>query len=95
MWRIYSPNSLGVRIGTTRQRLNAALTAAKKSRQFSFKIQNVEYLYQEELDEELRNARENLAASYTFSNAVEPLFLKRKAFDHEKETRVVVTTRLA
>ena len=90
MWRIYSPNGLGVRVGTTRQRLHTALSAAKESRKINFKIQNVEYLYQEELDDELQRAKDNLAANYTFANAVEPLFLKRKAFDHEKEARVVV-----
>lgn len=90
MWRIYSSNGLGVRIGTTRQRLHAALSVAKVSQKINFKIQNVEYLYQEELDVELKKAKDSLAANYTFANAVEPLFLKRKAFDHEQETRVLV-----
>ena len=90
MWRIYSPHGLGVRIGTTRQRLHAALTAEKERRRITFKIQNVEYLFQEALDAELQKAKANLTANYTFSNAVEPLFLKRKAFDHERETRAVI-----
>jgi Protein of unknown function (DUF2971) len=90
MWRIYSPHGLGVRIGTTRQRLQAALAAEKQRRKITFKIQNVEYLYQEALDAELQKAKANLTANYTFANAVEPLFFKRKAFDHERETRAVV-----
>jgi hypothetical protein len=91
MWRIYSPNGLGVRIGTTRQRLQEALTEAK-SRQpdLRFKIKNVEYLYQEELDFKLDDVRKSLLDNYTFSNAIEPLLLKRKAFDHERETRAVL-----
>lgn len=90
MWRIYSPNGLGVRIATTRQRLTQALQLAKKDKIFSFTIQNVEYLFQEELDFELGKARDRLAAARTFGNATAPLFLKRKAFDHEREARVVI-----
>jgi hypothetical protein len=90
MWRIYSPAGLGVRIGTTRQRLNRTLTAAKANHNFNFRVQNVEYLSQGELDAELRRAKRDLAKEYTFENATEPLFLKRLAFDHEQEARVVV-----
>lgn len=90
MWRIYSPHGLGVRIGTTRQRLQRALAEAKEHTDINFRIKNVKYLYQNELDEELLKARRNLATNDTFQNATEPLFLKRKAFDHEREARVVV-----
>lgn len=90
MWRIYSPHGLGVRIGTTRPRLQRALTKAKELRPIRFRIQNVEYLFQEELDFELRSVRDKLEKKYTFNNATKPLVLKRKAFDHERETRVVV-----
>jgi len=90
MWRIYSPNGLGVRIATTRQRLTQALELEKKNKTFSFRIQNVEYLFQEELDFELDNVKKRLVAQRTFANAAAPLFLKRKAFDHEREARVVI-----
>jgi hypothetical protein len=90
MWRIYSPHSLGVRIGTTKQLLQSALEEEKRRRKLDFKIQNVDYKYQEELDFELAGARDRLASNYSFKNAAAPLFLKRKAFDHERETRVVV-----
>lgn len=90
MWRIYSPAGLGVRIGTTRQRLHRALTSLKETQGINFRIQNVEYLFQEELDDELRKARDELAERYSFTNATEPLFYKRKAFDHEREARVVI-----
>ena len=93
MWRIYSPNGLGVRIGTTRQRLHSALAAAKGKDKINYRIQNVEYLYQEDLDDRLQDARSSLKANYTFTNAAQSLFLKRKAFDHERETRVVVYDR--
>ena len=90
MWRIYSPTGLGVRVGTIRQRVRRVLAAAEKNHQFNFRIKNVEYLSQAELDGELKRARNVLAEKYTFKNATEPLFLKRKAFDHEQEARVVI-----
>jgi hypothetical protein len=80
-----------VRIGTTKQRLKRVLDAAKAKKLIdAFRIENVEYMYEEELQFKLRDVRDKLAKSYTFSNAAEPLFKKRKAFDHERECRVVV-----
>lgn len=92
MWRIYSPHGLGVRIGTTRQRLKVALDKAKKNRELAnYKIQNVEYVYQEELDFNLKDITTLLEKNCSFSNASKSLFLKRKAFDHERETRLVLS----
>ena len=91
MWRIYSPHCLGVRIGTTKQRLQRVLEKAKAKKLIgAFRIQNVEYLYEGELQLKLQDIRSRLASSYTFSNAAEPLFKKRKAFDHERECRVLL-----
>jgi len=91
MWRIYSPHCLGVRIGTTKQRLQQVLEEAKDRKKIgAFKIQNVEYLYEEELQFEMREIRGRLEKSAMFSDVTESLFKKRKAFDHEKECRVVV-----
>ena len=91
LWRIYSPQGLGVRIGTTKQRLQRVLTAAKEQKQIgTFKIQDVDYLREKDLDVKLREIRDRLASSYTFANAAEALFKKRMAFEHEQETRVVI-----
>jgi hypothetical protein len=91
MWRIYSPHAHGVRLGTTRHLLEQALSEAEKENdKLRFKIKKVEYLYQKALDSKLDEVCASLKESYTFSNAIQPLFLKRQAFEHEKETRVVV-----
>jgi Protein of unknown function (DUF2971) len=90
MWRIYSPNNLGVRIGTTIERLQAAMDIAKLQQKISFKIQNVKYLYQEELVFERIDLEKKMKEKPSFRNVIAPLFLKRNAFDHERETRVVV-----
>jgi hypothetical protein len=90
MWRIYSTNSLGVRIGTTHTQLEAALSQAKASQGISFKIQKVKYVYQEELDFELQRIEKSLKSRHSVSTAMSQLFLKRRAFSHESETRAVI-----
>lgn len=95
MWRIYSSNSLGVRIGTTHAQLEAILSQAKAPQGISFKIQKVKYLYQEELDFELQRIEKSLRAKHSVSTAMSQLFLKRRAFSHESETRAVIYTSTA
>jgi hypothetical protein len=73
MWRIYSPHGLGVRIATTRLRLQRALTAAVSTQQLTFQIQNVEYLAQKELEEKLSCARAGFAKDKSFINATTEL----------------------
>jgi hypothetical protein len=92
MWRIYSPHGLGVRIATTRQRLRRILQAAVDSRRsiLSFAILNVEYHTQTEIDARLDEARKNLQTAFNIDSLMQPLFVKRKAFDHEHEARVVI-----
>lgn len=93
MWRIYSPNNLGVRLGTTRPLLRTVLSEAQKVHGIRFKIQNVKYMYQEELEFALRDVATALNAKYTVQKAIEPLFMKRNAFHHEYEVRAVVYDR--
>lgn len=93
MWRIYSTNGLGVRIGTTHAQLEVALSEAKEMQGINFKIQRVKYLYQEELDYELRKIETALKSKHAVSTAMSQLFLKRRAFSHESETRAVVYAR--
>jgi hypothetical protein len=90
MWRIYSPHSLGVRIATTRQRLKHAIVAARDHRSLSFAILDVEYLKQEVLTKRLDQIRQNFKREFSPPLAMEPLFMKRLAFDHERETRAVI-----
>lgn len=93
MWRIYSPNNLGVRLGTTRQLLREALKEAQKAQKIRFKIQNVKYMFQEELQFARQDVATALNENYTVRKAIEPLFMKRNAFHHEYEVRAVVYDR--
>lgn len=91
MWRIYSPHSLGVRISTTRERLQQAIAAARSiNPNLSYAILDVEYLKQEEITQRLEKIHQDLKNSFSPSLAMESLFMKRLAFDHERETRAVI-----
>jgi hypothetical protein len=92
MWRIYSPHGLGVRLATTQQRLEKILEGAVASRypNLSYAVLNVEYLWQHEIDARLDEARKELQTAFNLESLMQPLFFKRKAFDHERETRVVI-----
>ncbi len=90
MWRIYSPNGLGVRIATTRQRVQRSLAEVRKTREINYAILNIEYLTQDETDARFIKARNQLRADCSVESAIEPLSFKRLAFDHEREARVVI-----
>ena len=90
MWRIYSPHCLGVRIATTRQRLQQAIVAAGNTRKLSYSILDVDYLKQEELTRRLETIRQEFKKQFSPPTAMNPLFMKRLAFDHERETRAVI-----
>lgn len=86
MWRIYSPNNLGVRIGTTVNRLKAELDASK----LRYKIMNIKYKTTQDLRASLVQLEQKRKEKPSFLTTVAPLFLKRIAFDHERETRAVI-----
>lgn len=86
MWRIYSPNNLGVRISTTLNRLKAELNASG----LHYKIMNIKYKTMQDLRESLVQLEQKRKEKPSFSTTVAPLFIKRIAFDHERETRAVI-----
>lgn len=91
MWRIYSPSTLGVRIRTTRERLGAALRDEQdKQPDFRWHLQDVRYVFQDDLESKLGAIAASLGERYRFKDAVAPLFLKRRAFKHEHEVRAAV-----
>jgi hypothetical protein len=90
MWRIYSQDKLGVRIRTTESKLKSALVALASQKDLGFKIAPVRYV--NEIVHVVRDQRSLLEAArkLTFARASSHLFLKRPAFEHEAETRVLV-----
>lgn len=90
MWRIYSPDKLGVRIRTTEKKLIVALGEATKKQDMGFRTAKVKYLNPLEYLVHARRIRDGLKTKATFVRASAQLFFKRTAFSHEAETRVVV-----
>ena len=91
MWRIYSPNHLGVRVSTSTKKLKAALKAACAAHKgMKYRLAEVEYLTQYDLNAKAKSLQGELTKQFDVSNAANLLFMKRNAFTHESEYRVVL-----
>jgi hypothetical protein len=90
MWRIYSPDHLGVRISTSTRKLRQALAPELTRRGHKLRLENVGYLSPHELRSKVSTIRKELAAEFDVQRAMDALFLKREAFDHESECRAVI-----
>ena len=91
MWRIYSPNQYGVRVKVRRRTLVAQLDDAKRQKEFKFRrIGPVKYRKQSEIDSKLKELVHQLSNNYVPKDAFDSLMIKRIAFKHEAETRVLL-----
>lgn len=90
MWRIYSPNHLGVRISTSTRKLKAALAAGARSMGGLLRLGDVEYKNQHDVNLEMRAIRSELQTKFSANRAMDALFIKRQAFDHEAEYRAIL-----
>lgn len=92
MWKIYCGEEAGVRIGTTMARLRTALKSARMRGEVKYGVKRVRYprtmaSYRKQIDA----AQERFRKDPTLTKAVDTLFLKRKAYRHECETRAVIS----
>lgn len=88
MWRIYSPDNHGIRIKTTvRKLLSSLYHGGAHKPDMSCVVGKVQYLSQTKLNHFANNIYSNgsLKKEYLFKS----LLVKRKAFSHEKEVRVL------
>jgi hypothetical protein len=92
MWRIYSPNRLGVRLRTSQGKLEQLLEAALTTR-YRFILLDVEYCKTSELEARLRKLAKRLGRLLLADEAAKALAWKRTAFAHEAEVRAVVCDR--
>lgn len=91
MWRIYSPDRTGIRISTSTKLLRSAVAAEAALAGFDYIERGVEYLPPVRLRSRISALKKKLANSSSDSLASDCLFLKREAFDHEHEYRVVLS----
>ena len=90
MWRIYSPNHLGVRISTSTKLLRQAISPAVKELGATIRYDKVDYLSQYDINKRLREIQADLNSGFSVERATDALLLKREAFDHEAEFRAVL-----
>ena len=87
MWRIYSPDKLGVRIRVSASRLKDSLKAAATDQGFRHRVETVKYLNQlEELAYASPPITHDPESQQSFKDASDYLFRKRLAFAHEEES---------
>lgn len=87
MWRIYSHNGMGVRVSTTNLKLSSALKESAKLKNYQFRVAEVSYFGQESLDWKAKKIAQDLNEEFKISRAIDALYMKRQAFEHEKEWR--------
>lgn len=90
MWRIYSQNNLGVRLSTSTRKLKQALLSEANKRQYTLRLQEVDYLSRHDMESRINKIKKGLLDGCDPSLALDALFLKRSAFDHESELRVAL-----
>lgn len=90
MWRIYSPHHMGVRIATSTRKLRLAIRSKAEARGYKSALSAVRYLSQHNLEREARVIAKSLESDFKMSEAVQLLYMKREAFQHESEWRATV-----
>lgn len=93
MWRIYSPNMLGVRVRTTVSKLEAAMTVfTKNNKGYKRRLSVVEYLPPLKYKSEAKKIGSVLEDKELASASLgaDLLCLKRSAYIHEREVRAII-----
>lgn len=89
MWRIYSPDKKGIRIRTTTDRLLDSLLMANVDKAMNEScIGKVEYKSESKITA-LAKKSFTKNGQLTFGSLFRSLLVKRKAFEHEKEIRLI------
>jgi hypothetical protein len=73
------------------KKLRQALEKAQKQADFDIRLGEVDYLSQFDLNRKSKAIHAEIANSFDIAKAIDLLFMKREAFDHEAEYRVVLT----
>lgn len=90
MWRIYSPEKIGVRIKIRKDALTLAVKAAVKSIGAKSTIRKVTYLPESAVKAKIALLHEKSKSKNDPTVALGALFYKRLAYSHESEYRAVI-----
>lgn len=89
MWRIYSPDKKGIRIRTTIDKLLSSLDMANVDVAMTEScIGKVDYISEAKITEQAKKAFSD-NGQMTFGSLFRSLLVKRKAFEHENEIRLI------
>ena len=89
MWRIYSPDKRGIRIRTTIDKLLSSLDIANVGVEMTEScIGKVDYISEAKITEQAKKAFSD-SGQVTFGSLFSSLLVKRKAFEHENEIRLI------
>ena len=90
MWRIYSPNHLGIRISTSTKKLRTALEDSIIGSGRKLRMGDVTYMSQSGVNVKSREVIRELKKEFDIMKSTDLLFMKRWPYEHESEYRVVV-----
>ena len=91
MWRVYSPDHLGVRLKTTRTKLRSAMKAYARTKPgYQFRVADVKYTTTKSVVLRTERIVNTLNEGWDPKAAADLLFLKRRAFVHEDEVRALI-----
>lgn len=92
MWRIYSKDNLGIRIRTTKGKIESILKAEKHRTGIDYRIDDVKYRDINIINERYKSIKNKLKTSMDLKTCTESLYYKRKPFIHESEIRIAIMT---
>jgi Protein of unknown function (DUF2971) len=90
MWRIYSPDKIGVRIKIKKSTLTALVKSAANAIGAKAKIKKVAYLPESEVKIKIASLAKRSKSENDPTVALNVLFYKRLAYSHEQEYRAVI-----
>lgn len=90
MWRIYSPQKIGVRIKIRKSTLTQAVRSAAKSIGARSAVKRVSYLPESKVKEKIALLEQKSKFKGDPTVALNALFYKRLAYSHESEYRAVI-----
>ncbi|WP_144400039.1 DUF2971 domain-containing protein [Geobacter pickeringii] len=92
LWKIYSPNQLGIRIKTSPLLLANAISTAPALAVGRTYIGSVNYFSTNKITNEAKALKSRIETKLETQDVAKIMLLKRNAFSHEKEIRIIHLT---
>ncbi|MBJ2280852.1 DUF2971 domain-containing protein [Pseudomonas sp. MF6767] len=90
LWRIYSKDGMGVRISTSIEKFREIIRVGIQGKGYKYRLRQVEYVSQIRLNNKAKYVAASLRTVFNIGGAVDMLYVKREAFEHEDEWRATL-----